>query len=464
MTPSRSFGHEPSSSEGVDPVEAATERDAVLHKWARQDTYEPVFVEAAAGTRVLDADGRSSLDAFSQSWYAVVGHGRAGIAAAIAAQAHALASVHAGRFATRPRRQLARRLLDRLPETFQRVCFGSNGSDAVEASLKAARLGTGRQGVVAFSGSYHGASMAATSVTGLAQCREGFGEPVPGTVFAPYPYCYRCPLGLTYPGCELACTDLVEHAIATEGPERIAAIIAEPVAGVGGVVVPPQPYWQRIREIADRYDIWLIFDEVVTGFGRCGSWFALEHYETAPDVITLAKGLTSGYQPLSAAVFNARADAAISQVPWYHGMSFQGHAVACAAALANLDILEHEQLIDRGAVLGQQLEPRLGELAERHRCIGDVRGIGAMWGIELVQDRATKAPFAPGGPFRDSRGRAVDAARWACDELFDTHAVHIGAATNVLLLAPPLIFSDQDVDELVTGLSAALTRVDAQCS
>ena len=126
MTPSRSFGHEPSSSEGVDPVEAATERDAVLHKWARQDTYEPVFVEAAAGTRVLDADGRSSLDAFSQSWYAVVGHGRASIAEAIAAQAHALASVHAGRFATRPRRQLARRLLDRLPETFQRVCFGSS--------------------------------------------------------------------------------------------------------------------------------------------------------------------------------------------------------------------------------------------------------------------------------------------------------------------------------------------------
>src|SRR6266508_4151941 len=182
--PQPDVGERANASAHVDPLEAATERDNVLHKWVRQDTYEPVFIEDAAGTRVVDADGRSYLDAFSQSWYAAVGHGRASIAEAIAEQARALATVHAGRFATRPRRQLARRLLEKLPDSFRRVFFGCNGSDAVEASLKAARLGTGRQGVVAFSGSYHGASTAAMSVCGLTECRAGFGEPVPGTVFA----------------------------------------------------------------------------------------------------------------------------------------------------------------------------------------------------------------------------------------------------------------------------------------
>lgn len=464
MTKSRKLADERESRSRVDAFDVAAERDAVLHKWDRQDTYEPVFIEEASGCHIEDSEGVRYLDAFSQSWYAVVGHGRRAIADAIGEQARALATIHAGRFATKPRGQLASRLLDKLPDKFRRVSFGSNGTDAVEVSLKAARFSTGRQGVVAFSGSYHGASVAASSVTGLPHCRDGFGEPVPGTVFAPYPNCYRCPLGLTYPDCDVACANLVEDAIATEGAGRIAAIIAEPISGVGGVVVPPLPYWPRIREIADRYDIHLIFDEIVTAFGRSGSWFAFERYDTVPDIITLAKGLTSGYQPLSAAVFDWHLDEAIASVPWYHGMSFQGHAVACAAALANLDIIENEQLIDRAARLGEQIEHRLRALEERHPCIGDIRGTGAMWGIELVRDRRTKARFVPGGPFRDATGAPVDVAQWAYEQLFHAHRVHTGAASNVLLLAPPLIFSESDLDECMAGLSAVLATVDAQCS
>ena len=224
---------------GVDAREAETEREHILHKWAVQDEFEPTFIDGAKGTRIVDAEGGEYLDAFAQSWYAVAGHGQERIADAVADQAHRLATVHAAGFSTAPRRRLARRLLDLLPEGFRRVCFGSNGSDAVEASLKLARLASGRQSVVAFSGSYHGASMGAMSVTGMPECRSGFGEPVPGTVFAPYPYCYRCPLGLSYPDCGVACAELVERAIETEGPDRIAAIIGEPVMAVSGVVVPP---------------------------------------------------------------------------------------------------------------------------------------------------------------------------------------------------------------------------------
>jgi adenosylmethionine-8-amino-7-oxononanoate aminotransferase len=446
-----------------DPLEIQTEQHHILHKWTSQDDYVPTFIDGATGTRLAEAGGGEYLDAFSQSWYAVAGHGQERIADAIAQQARRLATVHAAGFSTQPRRKLAQRLLDLLPDGFKRVFFGSNGSDAVEVTLKLARLATGRQGVVSFSGSYHGASMAAASVTGLPQCREGFGEPVPGTVFSPYPYCYRCPLGLSYPSCDVACADLVERAIETEGPDRIAAIIGEPVNAVSGVVVPPQPFWKRIREIADRFDVWYVSDEVVTGFGRCGSWFALRHFEAVPDVITLGKGLTSGFQPLSAAVLGERVEEGIASRTLYHGMTFEGHSVAAAAALANLDVLHEDDLIARAARLGELLESGLAELKARHTCVGDVRGLGAMWGIELVRDRKSRAPFAPGAPFKDEHGRPVDAAAWAWETLFRRHRVFVGVAANVLELAPPLVSTDADIEELLRALSSVLGEIDPHC-
>jgi len=457
--------HQVTNVPRTEPVsDRDTEYDAILHKFTRQDTYSPVFIDSADACHFVDVDGQTYLDAFSQSWYAVAGHGCTSITDAISAQAHNLASIHAGRFSTEPRRALARRLLEKLPDSFRRVYFAANGSDAVEASLKTARLVTGRQGVLSFSGSYHGASMAAMSVTGLAYCRQGFGDPVPGTTFVPYPYCYRCPLGLSYPDCGLACTSLVEQAVLTQGPESIAAIIAEPVQAVGGVVVPPPGYWQRIAEIADRYGIWLIFDEIVTAFGRCGSWFAFERFDTVPNVVTLGKGLTSGYQPLSAAVFDEPADNALAGVPFYHGMTFQGHAVACAAALANLDVLEAQSLIERADQLGSQMYGRLTELKARHPCVGDVRGLGAMWGIEIVQDAATRRPFSAGEPFHDPAGHPTDPASWASEQLLRVHRVHIGSAVNILNLAPPLIFTSDDIDQAFTALSAVLAQVDSYCT
>jgi taurine--2-oxoglutarate transaminase len=456
----------------LDPPESEVqaEREVIVHKWSGWDRFEPTYIGGADGVRISEPDGTSYLDAMSQAWYANVGHHERRIAEAISRQAHELASVSAGGMSTAPRRRLASRLLQILPPSFARVFFGSNGSDATEMSLKMARLGTGRQGVVAFSGNYHGASMAATSVTGMPECREPFGEPVPGSVFVPYPNCYRCPLGLAYPQCDIACANLVEEAIQTQGTRRVGAIIGEVVKSVSGVVAPPPGYWKRIREIADRHDAWLIFDETVTGFGRTGSWFAMQHYGVTPDVLALGKGLTSGYQPLSATVFGERAASMISSQlasrPLFHGMSFEGHPVACAAGLANLDVIEHDGLIDRAATLGHELQGRLEALKERHRCVGDVRGLGLMWGIELVRDRSSREPFAPGQPFHTKHALPVDAAEWAWEQLFDTHHILVGGAAsslapNIVQLAPPLTFTHADLDELVAGLDHVFGAIDA---
>jgi taurine---2-oxoglutarate transaminase len=446
----------------VSREEAEVERDAIVHRWEQQDRFEPVFVDSAGESRFSDHEGTRYLDAFSQSWYAVAGHGQQSIVDAISEQAQHLASVHAQWFSTQPRRTLARRLLEWVPAGFRRIFFGANGSDATEVALKLARFGTGRQAVVAFSGSYHGAGMAATSVTGMPECREGFGEPVPGTVFVPYPYCYRCPLRLEYPSCNLACADLVEDAIETQGKGRVAAVIGEVVKSVSGVVVPPPPYWRRIREIADRHGAWLIFDEVVTGFGRTGSRFAMDQFDVVPDVLAVGKALTSGYLPLSAALFSERASATFESRPLYHGMSFEGHAVCCAAALANLDLLEGG-LLERGAELGTVFESELARLKERHPCVGDVRGVGVMWGIELVRDRSTKDRLPEGGLFVDVEGAEIDAGEWSRQELLRTHRIHVGVAPHMIQLAPPLGFGQTDLGELVAALDTVLSRIDAYC-
>lgn len=358
-----------------EPEDAAVERDRIVHKWTRQDRYRPVFVAGAAGSRFNDEAGHAYLDAFSQSWYALAGHGERRITDAIAAQAAELASIHAGGLATAPRGRLATRLFELLPPGFRRVFFGSNGSDAVEAALKLTRLATGRQGVIAFEGSYHGASMGSASVSGLAGVRAGFGEPVPGTHLVPFP----------------GRPQLVEEAILAAGARSVAAVVAEPVQAVRGVILPPPGYRRRVREICDRYEIALVFDEVVTGFGRTGTWFAFQQFDAVPDVLCLGKGFTSGYQPLSAAVFGPRVMDALERRPLYHGLTFEGHSAACAAALANLDVIADDGLVARAAALGDLLGRELEALAARHGSVTAVRGLGAMWGIELDREAAPVA-------------------------------------------------------------------------
>ena len=288
------------------------------------------------------------------------------------------------------------------------------------------------------------------SVSGAPQSVDPYFSPLlPGTLTVSAPYCYRCDYRKTYPASEVYCVEAIEDLIRYENPRSIAAVIAEPISAACGVVVPPPEYLPRLREICDRYGILLILDEIITGFGRTGKMFAAEHWDIVPDIMTVAKGLSSGYAPIAATIcrrpiaqqFDSR-----HNKPLAHLLSFGGHAVACAAALANLQILQQEHLVENAAQQGDVLLAQLRELATRHPVIGDVRGLGLLCAVELVTDRKTQAPFPADGP---EMLRLLD--------ILAELGVLTRADTN-LYLAPPLCIQREEIDRLVTLVDTALSR------
>jgi adenosylmethionine-8-amino-7-oxononanoate aminotransferase len=413
------------------------------------------------GCTVVDAEGRSYLDALSGLWLVNVGHGRQAIAQAMAQQAQTLAYGSASRAATLPAIQLAAVLAHLAPGDLSTVLFSSGGSEAVESALKIARQYHALRGeperykIIARRGSYHGATYGAMSVSGA---RHGvddlYGPLVPGALSVSAPYCYRCDYRKTYPACDVYCVDAIEDLIRYESPRTVAAVIAEPVSAACGVVVPPPEYLPRLREICDRHGVLLILDEIITGFGRTGKMFAAEHWDVIPDIMTVAKGLSSGYAPIAATIcreqiaaqFNSAADLALG-----HLLTFGGQPVACAAALANLDILQSENLVANAAEQGRYLLTQLHRLAQRHSSVGDVRGIGLLCALELVQDPQTRTPFAPAGP---------EMAR-----LLDILA-ELGMLTRAeanLYLAPPLCIQRHEIDRIVSIVDAGLSRFEEEC-
>lgn len=408
------------------------------------------------GCTVMDAQGRTYLDALSGQWLVNVGHGREAIAEAMAQQAKTLAYGNASRAATLPAIQLAAVLAHLTPGDLSMVFFSSGGSEAVESALKIARQYHAlcgepeRYKVIARRGSYHGATYGAMSVSGS---RRGvdpyFGPLLPGALSVSAPYCYRCDYRKTYPECDVYCVDAIEDLLQYESPKTVAAVIAEPVSAACGIVVPPPAYLPRLREICDRHGVLLILDEVITGFGRTGKMFASEHWGVVPDIMTLAKGLSSGYAPIAATicrqpvadVFGAAQGKALG-----HLLTFGGQPVACAAALANLDILQREGLVDNAATQGAYLLSQLQGLASRHPTVGDVRGLGLLCALELVMDRRTQQSFPIEGP--------------EIAYLLETLA-GLGLLTRAdsnLYLAPPLCIERHEIDQLVGIVDTALSH------
>lgn len=408
------------------------------------------------GCTVTDANGRTYLDALSGQWLVNVGHGREAIAEAMAEQAKTLAYGNASRAATLPAIRLAAVLAHLTPGDLSTVLFSSGGSEAVESALKIARQYHALRGeperykVIARRGSYHGATYGAMSASGS---RSGvdpyFGPLLPGTFSASAPYCYRCDFRKTYPECDVYCVDAIEDLLQYESPKTVAAVIAEPVSAACGIVVPPPEYLPRLREICDRHGVLLILDEVITGFGRTGKMFASEHWEVVPDIMTLAKGLSSGYAPIAATICRqpiADAFGGAEGKALAHLLTFGGQPVACAAALANLDILQREYLVDNSAEQGAYLLTRLHDLATRHPSVGDVRGLGLLCVLELVMDRRTQQPFAGDGP--------------EITHLLEMLA-ELGLLTRAdtnLYLAPPLCIQRHEIDQLVEIVDTALSR------
>jgi adenosylmethionine-8-amino-7-oxononanoate aminotransferase len=441
---------------------------AAEHLWMHASPWQAITTQpdrrllvSGHGCMVTDAEGREYLDALSGLWLVNVGHGRAAIAEAMARQARTLAYASASRAVTLPAVQLATLLAQLTPGDLSTVLFSSGGSEAVESALKITRQYHALRGeperykIIARRGSYHGATYGALSVGGAPRSVDPYYSPLlPGTLTVSAPYCYRCDYRKTYPACEVYCVEAIEDLITFEGPRTVAAVIAEPVSAACGVVIPPPEYFPRLREICDRHGVLLILDEIITGFGRTGKMFAAEHWDVVPDIMAVAKGLSSGYAPIAATICRrsiAQQFGGAHGKPLAHLLTFGGQAVACAAALANLEILQQERLVEHAAQQGSYVLAQLQQLLTHHPSIGEVRGLGLLCALELVKNRESKVPFP-------AEGSEITRLLEILAEL----GVLTRADTN-LYLAPPLCIQRQEIDRLVGIIDTALSRFEEEC-
>jgi adenosylmethionine-8-amino-7-oxononanoate aminotransferase len=412
------------------------------------------------GAVLTDADGKEYLDGLSGLWNVVLGHGRRELAEAAARQMNELAYCSGYAGSANPRAiELAERLAAIMYPSITRFFFTSGGAEATEASIKTARYYWKMQGapektkVISRQWGYHGTTLAAMSATGMSNYWPMFEPLVPGFVHipSPYPYRYEAPRDVNQSGVSqgaLAANEL-ERAILREGPETVAMFLAEPVQGGGGVIVPQDDYFPRIREICDQYNVLFVADEIITGFGRTGSMFALDHWGVQPDIVQFAKAITSGYFPLGGiGVRDEIADCLdTGKSPWMHAYTYSGHPVGCAVALRTIEILQRERMADQAKEKGERLLKNLRRALGNHPHVGDVRGKGLMCAVEFVQDKATKQEF----PAQEAIGARVHAEA-------QRRGLFTRLRGDVFLLAPPYVTSDQQLDRIVEILGEA-TRV-----
>ncbi len=370
----------------------ANDRQYVFHSWSAQSAITPTVIAGASGSRMWDDQGNTYLDFSCQLVNTNIGHQHPKMVAAIQQQAARLCTI-APSMANDMRSEAARLIVERAPGDLEMVFFTNGGAEAVENAIRMAKLHTGRQKVLSTYRSYHGATSGAISVTG--EARRHDSEPgMPGAVKFFGPYLYRSAFHATteQEECERALAHL-RNVVLGEGADRVAAIIVESVPGTNGILVPPPGYLAGVRALCDEFGIVMIADEVMAGFGRCGEWFAIDHWGVTPDLITFAKGVNSGYVPLGGvAIKRAIADTFRERV-YQGGLTYSGHPLACAAAVASINIFEEEGIIANARMIGDTvLGPRLRELAAKHDVIGEVRGLGVFWAMELVSDAAARTP------------------------------------------------------------------------
>ncbi|MEO8509232.1 MAG: aminotransferase class III-fold pyridoxal phosphate-dependent enzyme [Betaproteobacteria bacterium] len=422
----------------------------VLHTWCVQADWRAPTIVGGRGAMLVTADGREILDFSSLAECSNLGHQHPRVVAAIKAQADSLCFVTSA-WGARPRQALAHELLDLAGFAGGRVLFTLAGADANENAVKLARWYTGKpEGrIVARDRSYHGATFATMALSGDARVKS-LPSALPNVAHVPPPYCYRCPWGLVRPACGIRCADEVGAALAA-AQGNVAAVIMEPHAGTNGIVAPLE-YWPRLRSVCDEHGALLIADEVMSAFGRVGEWFGWQRYGSAgrPDLVTLAKGLTGAHAPLGALLVSPRVAEFFETRMLETGLTYSGHPLSCAAGLAALAAYRDERLIERAAAIGATMRARLCLLAARHPAIGEVRGDGAFWVIELVRDRATREPLSP-WPQTAPELRRLVALGLARDVSFAVRG-------NLVLLAPPLVMGDAELDRGLSLLDSLLTE------
>jgi putrescine aminotransferase len=429
-----------------------------LHNVSAHDALGPLVLVAGKGACVYDSAGREYIDGLSSLWNVNVGHGRAELGQAAAEQMSklAFASSYAG-MTNEPSVRLAEKLASLAYPTLNSVFFASGGAEANESAFKLVRSYWKIRGepakvkIISRRFGYHGVTIATMSATGISAYWPLFEPRAPGFLHIAPPYCYRCEFGKTPGSCAIDCADDLEAAILREGPETVAAFIAEPVQGAGGVIPPPAEYFPRVREICNNYGVLFIADEVITGFGRTGKWFALEHWGVQPDVMSFAKGVTSAYIPLGGIIMSDEIADTIRSLPpdqaWMHAYTYSGHPTSCAVALANIAIIEREGLVERAAVMGRRLIEGL-RILEALPAVGEVRGLGLMAAIELVADKATRTSYPAS---EKVGGRVLKAAA--------ARGVLIRVRGDVAMLAPPFVVSEAQVDRIVRVLGEAIEEV-----
>ena len=428
------------------------DRAHVFHSWSAQEEISPMTITAAQGSYVWDGDGNRLLDFSSQLVNTNIGHQHPKVVAAIAEQAAKLCTV-APQYANAARSEAARLVAERTPGELNKVFFTNGGADAVEHAVRMARLHTGRYKVLSRYRSYHGGTDTAVNITGdPRRWSNDYGNS--GIVHFNGPFLYRSSFHAETEEQESQrALEYLDKLIQLEGPATIAAIILESIPGTAGIMVPPPGYLAGVREICDRYGIVFIADEVMAGFGRSGKWFSIEHFDVVPDLLTFAKGVNSGYVPLGGVAISPAIYDTFAHRPYPGGLTYSGHPLATAAAVATINAMADEGMVENAAKIGAEvLAPGLAELAAKHRSVGEVRGAGVFWAVELVADQQTREPLAPYGGSSPAMAAVVGACK--------ANGLLPFANYNRIHVVPPCNVTEAEAREGLAILDSALDVAD----
>jgi len=440
----------PSTKEDLDHYEVENN----FQSWSYQPAQSPPRVVSAKGVRFTLENGKEMLDFSSCFVSHNIGHQDPRVVDAICEQAKILTSF-APSLSTKPRAMLAKMLAEITPGDLSRSFISLGGAEANEAAVKICHQYTGRRKIISRFRTYHGGT--STAMTLSTGDSRGWVQVLGGTEMlrVPQPYCYRCMFGQQYPGCNLQCVKYIDEAIELEGgSEKVAGIIFEPITGANGIIVPPPEYFPLLRKVCDKWDVLMIADEVMTGFGRTGKWFAMDHWDVVPDILTMAKGMTCGYLPLGATVVRKHIGDRFKEQFFGHGATYAGHTLGCATALSLIPLYQEDNLIENSEILGRYLLEKALELKDKHPCVGDVRGLGLFVGIELVKNKKTKEPLtAADAKIQPGINPKIEIAQ----KLGALGMMAMAAnPVNVIAMAPPLIITKDEIDEGIAIMDEAL--------
>ncbi len=442
-----------------------TEKDEIIQNnmnytltsWSKQRGVKPVVIDKAEGVYLYDIDGKKYLDFSSQLICVNIGHGHPKVAAAVAEQMKDVSYVYPG-MVTKTRGELGKKLAKITPGTLSRTFFTLGGAEAVENAIKLARMYTGRHKIVTLYQSYHGATYASSTAGGDPRKLPVDSQQSPNFVHVENPFFYRCPWNSGTPEeCAEMAAEHMERVIKYEGPNSIAAIMMEGESGSSGCIKYPPGYWKKVKAIADKYGILIIDDEVMSGFGRTGKWFGIDHHGVEPDILCMAKGITSAYLPLGGIIVKEEIAKAFDDKPLMLGLTYSAHPVTMAAANAVIDIYEEENLVDNAAEMGKYINEKMCSMMEKHPSIGDWRNTGLLGCMELVKNRETKEPMVRWNAPADEMG-VMNKVMAKIAEL----GMYTMGRWNYIFVAPPLCVTKEQVDEGLEIISQALKIADEE--